>query len=305
MNSNKIFRTIILSTTITLCSCAENSQFSELGASLLSSTGLVTESQAKTAFDAGGKLAKAASPLSDEEEYYLGRGVSAMIFAKYKPSKNSVANSYVNRVGNTLASFSGRPETFGGYHFQILESQEINAVSAPGGFVFITSGFLKVIPDEEALAAVLAHEVAHVALGHGVSAVKKANLTQAAVMLGKEAAESSSSGLTSELTQAFGDSIGDIVETLLTKGYSRSQEYDADEYAVKLLRATGYQEDGLITMLKALESAKEKNQDAGWFATHPDPDDRIDEIEGEVKEAKDTSGAKTRLARYKAATKTL
>jgi predicted Zn-dependent protease len=189
----------------------------------------------------------------------------------------------------------------------VLDTNEINALSAPGGFIFITKGFLATMPDEDALAAVLAHEVGHIALGHGISAISQANLTEALTILGKEAVASTAGGITAQLTAAFGDSVKDVANTLLTQGYSRSQEYKADEYAAEVLRQTGYQQSGLVAMLHALDAkVGEKGSDAGWFATHPEPKRRIGELDGvAAAPPPGDKGTAARRARFRAAMKTL
>lgn len=290
-----------------VCGCSPGVGFQQVGSSILSSTGLVSSSQADALFSAGGKLTKAATPLSDEEEYYLGRGVAAMVLSQYRPYRRPPLQAYVNKVAAAVAANSNRPEIFGGYHVQILDTPEVNALSAPGGFIFISRGFLSLMPDEEALAAVLAHEVGHIALGHGVSAISQANLTEALTIVGKEAVASTTSGLTAELTAVFGDSVKQVTDTLLIKGYSRSQEYAADDYAAAVLRRSGYDPRGLITMLKALEDREATGaSEGGWYATHPDPKRRRAEIDDTAVAAVDVeAGAKIRLVRFRAAMKQL
>ena len=82
----------------------------------------------------------AAHPISEEEEYYIGRAVAANILSRYPLWKNSEVTRYLNLVGKTLVLKSERPEIFGGYHFGLLDSQEANAFSAPGGIIFLTRG---------------------------------------------------------------------------------------------------------------------------------------------------------------------
>lgn len=285
--------------------CAENSGFDQIGAGLLSATGIPGTEHAGSLFSAGSKLSKAASGLTAEQEYYLGRSVAASILMKYPRYANNTVESYVNRVGATVAAFSDRPETYKGYHFMVLDTAEINAVSAPGGFVFVSKGFLQILPDEDALAAVLAHEVGHIVLGHGTKAISQANLTEALTILGKEAATSYGGGVTSQLTTVFGDSVTDVVNTVLEKGYSRSQEYDADEQAAELLKRAGYNQGSLLTVLSALETKAKENSSGGWFSTHPDPDDRLDEAKDYVSGSSELPTQKVRTARFSAAMKGL
>lgn len=279
------FRTSLRRSAATLLlllgACAQGQglgNLSSLGSSILSSTGYVSGSDADSFFAAGQKFAKGVSGMNEEEEYYLGRGVSATVFSTYRPVKNDALTRYVNRVGNTLALFSDRPETYAGYHFVILDTPEINAVSAPGGFVFISKGFLKLLPDEDALAAVLAHEVGHIVLNHAADAVSEANISEAVLITARETAASQGGLVTQELTSLFGESVTEVTNTLLTKGFSRSQEYNADEYAALLLARAGYNPRALEGVLKSLSAASSVDHKGGWYSTHPDPAKRLDEV---------------------------
>lgn len=270
---------------IALGACSQNQGFQDLGISqigsgLLGSTGLVSGSQADAIFSAGGKLAKANQKLTPEQEYYLGRGVSAMIFSKYRALKSQNANAYLTKVGLALAANSDKPETYSGYHFVVLDTDEVNAMSAPGGFVFVSRGLLAAMPDEDALASVIAHEIGHVVLDHGLNAISQSNLTDALMIVGKEAASSYSPLEVGQLVETFGGSVSDVFSTLIDSGYSRSQEYAADKYAAGLLQKTGYQSASLVNMLESLKRLEE-GKSGGWYSTHPSPKKRIGELEDE------------------------
>lgn len=308
--------TLMLACSVSLalagCSNLSQSGFAELGSSVLSAAGVPVSSESlHTALDASNKISKATRGLTDEQEYYLGRGVSAVVLSKYKTVKNDSTTRYINKVARAVAIFSDRPETFGGYHVAVLDSPEINAISAPGGFIFITKGFLRQIPNEDALAAVLAHEVGHIVKGHGTAAISQANLTSALTALGKEVAQSQGGEFTQVVVSTFGDSITDITNSLLEKGYSRSQEYDADEYAAALLLRAGYNQSGLIAMLESLKGIEDTHPSGGWYSTHPKPEKRLREVTGAVKtidSAKDTTAIKgeaIRTSRFKSAMKGL
>lgn len=304
----RIRRVSLLLPVLVLSACAAGQGgkfggFENVGAGLLGATGLVSTSQAESAFTGIKKIGKAAQSLSDEEEYYLGRGVAAVVFSKYRPLRDDALNRYVNKVGLAVAKASDRPEVYGGYHFLVLDSTDVNALAAPGGFIFLTKGFVKLMPDEDALAGALAHEVAHVVKGHGVKAISKANLTEALLLIGQAAAEDYTSGVSQELVGAFGSSITDVANTIFEKGFSRSDEYDSDEYAVGLMLKVKYNPQGLVAALKQLDTIADKSE-GGLFATHPEPEDRLDEVEEVLEDVQVTVTAdaqKLRERRFKQA----
>ncbi|MCX7029889.1 MAG: M48 family metalloprotease [Spirochaetes bacterium] len=220
-----------------------------------------------------------------EQEYYIGRGVAARILGdnkRYPASTDEKARKYVNLLGLCLAWSSPMPETFQGWHFLVLDSTEINAFSAPSGFVLVSRELLRCAKSEDEAAAILAHEIGHVALRHGIDAISAANKAEAS----KENAKAVFKGaVTVELP--FGISIGaeklgklfnvsvlDIVETLANKGYSREQEYQADAAAVSILQAAGYDPRALVRMLEVMQT-KWKKEGPGFMKTHPSPSDRI------------------------------
>jgi beta-barrel assembly-enhancing protease len=229
-----------------------------------------------------GSLRKGVQDLTPEEEYYIGRSVAARIFADYPPANNPKANEYINLVGNYLAQQSPRPETFGGYHFQLVQSDETNAFAAPGGFVLVTTGLYRRLESEEQLAAVLAHEISHITLDHGLSAIKTSNLTQAFTLIGKTALmeKSEKARMLNQLTDTFDASIDDIINQLVVKGYSRGQEMDADRAAVDLLYQAGYAPQGLAEFLRTLADRPQKG---GFYSTHPPAAERRSAVESQLR----------------------
>ncbi|MDD3846663.1 MAG: M48 family metalloprotease [Syntrophorhabdaceae bacterium] len=224
---------------------------------------------------------KAARPISDEEEYYVGRAVAAKILGSYQLSTNAQLTRYVNLVGKTVALNSGKPFTYGGYHFAILETNEINAFAAPGGTIFITSGMIRTTAGEDELAAVLAHEAAHINKRDGISAIKSARWTQAITVIGTTAARNYTSGEISQLVSLFEGSIDDVFKTLVVNGYSRSQEYAADEAALQTLAKSGYDPGALLSFLKRL-GQRSGSSGGGITQTHPGTADRIENISGKM-----------------------
>lgn len=279
----------------------DNLSIKDIGKGIAESTGVATGSQVDAVIEAGDKLQQASKELTAEQEYYLGRAVSAFILQKYPLYRDNAGLSrYINQIGQALVARCDRPEVFGGYHFAILDSAEINALSAPGGKVFVSRGLLDLAPHEEALAAILAHEIGHVVLGHGVKAISQAKVTEAFSILGKEAVSSYGPTELSAVTEVFGDSVNQVVETLMTSGYSRTQEYEADAFAANLLAKTGYAAKGLSVILDRLAQVSSSAK-GGWMNTHPSAVDRKNSLKL-PKQTLNPEALQVRVARYQGVT---
>jgi len=236
-----------------------------------------------------------------EQEHYLGRAVAAKIVQKYPAKKDNRANNYLNQLGQSLTLYSKQPFTYGGYHFLLLDSSEINAFAAPDGLIFVTTGMVGLVSGESELAAVLAHEIAHVQNKDAVSAIKASRMTEAALLLGKDAVDQYAGGSSgAKLLNLFSGSVDDIVNTLVSRGYSRSQEYAADAEAKEILTLTGYRPEALDDVLRTMERRIPSNG-TGLISTHPPAADRL----AAVKSASPLSGPKPgkemRDSRFKAA----
>lgn len=243
---------------------------------------------------------KSFEDITPEQEYYIGRAVAATILGEYKPYSPAASTQYLNLLGRTLSLASDRPETFGGYHFQILDSDEINAFAAPGGLVFVSRGLLACADSEDTVAAIVAHEIAHVVKQHGLQAIKKSRVTAALAAVGTAAAEEAGSATVRELTAQFGDSITDITATLVNSGYSRAFEKEADLMAVQILQRVGYDANALVRMLETMQT-RLKPGGLDFAKTHPDPQVRIAEIRKVLPAAPAAAVQPVRQARYKAA----
>ena len=261
--------------------CAAMEQVAQVGTSVAKSQGVVTEEQAKSITRSTTAISKTLEDFTPEQEYYIGRSVGAVIVNRYKPYPNAQANSYLNLLGQTLAQASDRPETFGGYYFLILDSDEINAFAAPGGLIFVSRGMLRCCRSEDAVAAVLAHEIAHIQLRHGIQSIEKGRRTQALTTLAAEGAKTFGKKDLADLTRTFEGSINDITSTLINNGYSRSFEKEADASAVRTLSSTGYNPNALVAMLREMEKQL-KPGGLDFAKTHPSPGSRIADIESLV-----------------------
>jgi predicted Zn-dependent protease len=232
--------------------------------------------------------AKAARPMSESEEYYVGRAVAARILSTYGLLEDRELTEYVNLVGRTVALHSEKPQTYGGYHFAVLDTDEINAFACPGGTVFITKGMLKETRDEEQLAAVLAHEVAHINHRHGVSAIKSSRWSEAVAIIGKKAVQEYGSREFARLVGVFEGSIDDVFKTLVVKGYSRKQELEADRGSLRYMSRAGYSPSGLLGFLERFKERQRTSQ-GGMLSTHPGTRERISSVKSAMPASTTTS----------------
>ena len=287
-----------LSAIISGCKTLET--ITNVGVSLGTATGVVSHSQAQSIEKSSQAVLRTFQDITPEQEYYIGRTVGAVILGKYGPYKNNKANWYINVLGQTLAQASDLPETFGGYRILIQDSDEINALAAPGGLIFVTRGILKCCRHEDAVAAVLAHEIGHVQHKHGLQAIKKSRITSALTTIGIEGTKSFGGAELTQLTEAFENSISDITKTMINSGYSRSFERQADKAAVTMLKRVGYDPNGLVEMLNMMEQ-KLKPGGLDFAKTHPSPASRISDIQKHIGGYSEVKRHKARQTRFDAA----
>ncbi len=300
MNERYVFALmLVLGLSMAMLSCGCEG-VGEAGAEIARATGVITDSEAESIKRGARAVEKTWQDLTPEQEYYIGRAVAAQVFQTYPPLDQPPANTYLNLLGQSLAVFSERPETFGGYHFVLLDSDEINAFAAPGGLILVTRGMVRCCRNEDELAAVLAHEICHVEQKHGLSAIKQGRLTEAFTIIGTESAKQFGGEELASLTREFEGSVSDVVMTLTTSGYSRQQERSADTAAVRLLRRAGYPETAMITMLLRMNERLTDAGGLGFAKTHPSARSRADALRAMVGDAEPTPNA-VRQQRFSAA----
>jgi predicted Zn-dependent protease len=259
-----------------LASCSAVQQ----GADILAQAGQISESDKQAIVKTSEAVRSTFADITEEEEYYIGRGVAALVLTQYPVYENDSLTDYINTLGQAVVYSSDRPEIYAGYHFLVLDTDEVNAMSAPGGFIFISRGLLRRCRNEEMLAAILAHEVGHVSARHGLQSIKKSRLVDAFRLIGQEAARRYGPEELAQLTEIFEGTLGDVVQTLVVRGYDRKFEYEADKLAVEFSVATGYSPQGLVDFLQTMVGDSSAVSAKGWFKTHPSAEDRIEKANG-------------------------
>ncbi len=298
-------RVLMLASGLWLCAVAliptGCSTVAQVGTMAGQAAGVITAEQAESINRTAAAVEKTYQDITPEQEYYIGRSVAATVLGSYKPYDAPALNRYLNELGQTLALYSDRPETFGGYHFLALETEEVNAFAAPGGLILVSRGLLRCCRSEDELAAVLAHEVGHVQNGHGLRAIKKGRLTSALTILAVEAGKNVAGADLAEVVQAFEGSVTDITSTLVNSGYSRAYENEADAAAVRILARAGYDPRALLELLGAMKPILAADA-RGFAKTHPSPETRIQHVGGLLGPSRAVPAPAARQRRFDAAT---
>lgn len=217
------------------------------------------------------KVAKGVLGIGPEEERLIGESVALEIIGKYGGIlRDEEITKRVNILGQALAYYSPRPVL--NWKFAVLNSPSINGFSAPAGFVFITKGLYdKVATNDDALAAVLAHEIAHVTERHALKIIARGEFVSGASTLAVKHSRDAAM-VQSELRQ-FDTGIADLMKTLFEKGFDSKTELSADKVGRALAVTVGYAPGALKQVLVQLQ--QEKGDPKTTFATHPPLADRI------------------------------
>jgi predicted Zn-dependent protease len=206
------------------------------------------------------------------------------------PVNDEALQRYVNLVGNAVAANSKRPTI--PYRFAVLDSPVQNAFATPGGIIFISKAFLGILENESELAAVLAHEVGHVAAKHAISSTRRAQFFQGAAAIG-------AATMKKEDGQQLVSVVGDLQTVLFDKGLDKDMEFEADSAAMETAYRTGYDPRGMITALQKLQQIQSSSTEKGsWFSTHPPLDERIAKLQEQLANYPDAASLATVQNRF-------
>ncbi len=214
--------------------------------------------------------------LSDEDEIEIGREVAAEIEAEYGVYQNSAKKKRIANIGQQIVPHCDRPHLT--YHFTILDTDEINAFAAPGGFIYVSRGMLEFIQSDDELAAVIGHEIAHVAQRHSAETIEAIVLTQMAA----EALLAEQPDLADIYETEIGQISTQMAALLLFNGWSQQQEFEADKYGTIYMARAGYRPRAVIDMFRRMQ-ARFEPEDPGMaeqlLLTHPPFENRIEWVE--------------------------
>jgi beta-barrel assembly-enhancing protease len=214
--------------------------------------------------------------MSPQEETAMGLQAAPEMESQYGGlSTNQQAAAMVERVGSQV--WQGSDAKSGPYQFQyhlLADPQTINAFALPGGQVFITEGLMSHLQTEGQLAGVLAHETSHVILRHTAEQLAKSQLTQGLTGAAVIAATNPNDPRSYQTAQ-----FAMLVNQMIDLKFSRTDETQADTYGVKYMSQAGYDPRSMIDVMKILESTSNGPRPAEFMSTHPDPGNRIQNIQ--------------------------
>ena len=215
---------------------------------------------------------------STDKEVHLGESIAKAVDEKYKSVGDPLVQKRVEDIGKKIVSVSDRKDI--SYHFKVLDDEEINAVSLPGGFVYINKGLVDKVANDDELAGVLAHEVGHIAARHSIKklqAMMGYNLLRVLAVAIPQGGEVGSAA--------------DIAFIEIMLGYAREDELLADQLAARYAKLAGYDPHGMITFLQKLQETDRRKplQPKTYFKTHPYVPDRIRVVKQELGEKIDFS----------------
>jgi predicted Zn-dependent protease len=201
-------------------------------------------------------------------EVSLGNIIATKISKQFKMSKDSQKIARVNEIGKKIAGVSDRKDLI--YRFNVVEDEDLNAFTTPGGWVYINSGVLERTTDDE-LACVIGHEIGHIAARH----IAKKIQAQIGYDILMNVALSRSSLAELQKTASIGFD-------LIMLGYSREDELLADRLGVKYVYKARYDPYAMIAFLKKLQESKKEELGFIFLRSHPYVSQRIKMLEMQI-----------------------
>ncbi|MEM6907223.1 MAG: M48 family metalloprotease [Pseudomonadota bacterium] len=244
----------------------------------LASTGLVALALASCT--AGGPIPSASTPITAAEAQQ-GANYHPQLLAEFGGAMSGPQAAYVEQVGKNIAAYSQLGNARESFNVTLLNSSVNNAFAVPGGYIYTTRQLVALMDNEAELAAVLGHEVGHVAARHSERRQRKAQRNSILGVLGAIGS-----------SVLLGDSqIGNVLTRgalqapqFLTLAYSREQEEEADRLGIDYLSRANYDPQAMGDLLERLTQqndlearlqGRESARPPVWASTHPEPVARV------------------------------
>jgi beta-barrel assembly-enhancing protease len=202
------------------------------------------------------------SNISTEQQVELGRDIHQQVQRNYRLDSNRQTNAYVNRVGQRLAAASDCSQI--PFRFYVVRDSSINAFSTTGGYVYVNTGLLKATDNEDQLAAVLGHEIAHICNKDLISKLKESQLAQGAASL---------AGLDRSAVAAV------AYQLAFELPNSRQDEFKADAKGLRYLELAGYDKNAMPAFLSKLLNQRSV---PSFLSDHPGAQERISVLQRKI-----------------------
>lgn len=201
------------------------------------------------------------------EEQRLGEEIAYQTRGELLFLRDDVVLDYIREIGEEVVAAAG-PQPFE-YHFEVVDDDEINAFAAPAGYVYINTGTILRARNASELASVLAHEIGHVSLRHIAENYDRQRNAGTLYQAGVLAASVFGYGGLANLG-------GGLATMAVLNSFTRSDEHEADVFAVEVMPRAGFDPNGLVTFLEVVREESGANPPP-LFSTHPATEDRMDE----------------------------
>ena len=208
---------------------------------------------------------------STDKEVQMGKSISRQVAEAYKFTEDPLIQKRVQDIGKKIAAVCDRKEI--DYHFEVIEDKEVNAFALPGGYIYVNSGLVEKVKNDDELAGVLAHEVGHVVARHIIKKLQASQLYTLGRILVAQAPSSGEVGAAAD--EAF---------TQIMLGYSREDEFLADQLGARYAKRAGYDPYGMLNFLETLQEVNRRKPLGPpiYYKTHPYVPDRIRVVKQEL-----------------------
>jgi predicted Zn-dependent protease len=211
--------------------------------------------------------------ISVADEIAIGKQAQVQVRRKTPRVKDAAVHAYVDRVGRQLAAHASNRSAHYPYSFTVADNREVNAFALPGGPVWVNRGAIQAAGTESQLAAVLAHEIAHISQRHAAQQLSNELVTNLGLNL-----------LGALLGNAGGAGAANIAARYVAGGaflkFSRDDEQEADRVGVGIMTRAGWDARGMIELMNAIR--EQQKRDPGsvetFFSNHPSPRDRVEQL---------------------------
>lgn len=230
--------------------------------------------------------------LTAQDEVGIGQQAAKEIEKEMPMYKDEVVVAYIDSLGQAMVKASNL--TMFEYHFQVVDTDDVNAFALPGGYLYVNRGLIETAETESELAGVIGHEIGHVVGHHGARQISKQY--GLAVLVELVAGNDENSSLARDIAGQFASFGAGL--TLLK--YGRLAEQESDAYAVQFTSKAGIHPEGVAKFFEKLLALHE-NQPEGiavWFTTHPPTQERINFVRQEINKLPNTKGLRITSDRF-------